>query len=115
VQYTGWEQYVGHVEAANYDQAIDALPLEVLVLPLEVIALLRARDPASWSVESVVPYGLPVGVDGATGADTLFMPTNAVYGVDPVTGLYFFDENGLGDGQRVRVMLDTSDRPYLLT
>lgn len=114
LQYLGSGEYVADIVTAHYQQHVDALPLQVLLLPFETCAFLLSLAPASWSIQTVIPLGMPYATDGPTGLDEVAMGSNAVWGVDPILGPYF-DDVGADAPSEARLFLDGSGNPYLLT
>jgi hypothetical protein len=94
LQWTGSYEYIAHIETANYQQAIDVLPNQILLLPFEVCQYLLAKQPTLWTIQTIVPVTLTPTHDGASGLDYMPLASNNAWCFDVANQVPAFSDSG---------------------
>lgn len=111
VQYTGAKRTIVDVDAGDWEQHIDVVPNEVLLLPFKVAKILLGLAGGFWSPQTVIPDAMASTHDAVTGLDMVFVYGSDVWGNSP--GETYFDADfGAGPGERMRLLV-IGGIPYL--
>jgi hypothetical protein len=104
VQYQGASHVLTDLTSDRHEQHVDAVPNEVLFLPVGVCKLLRAPAATPWAVQTVIPGTLTSTHDPATGLDQMFTSEVVTWGIRK-DGTAYFDAEGAQAGEASRLFL----------